>query len=90
MEKTLEKASQLGLSRLILDLSGVLTIDTMVADQLFKVIDALKLIGVDSILTGLHPEIAQTMVNLRLHINHLNFKGNLMQALSELHKEGAI
>jgi rsbT co-antagonist protein RsbR len=90
MERTLEKASQLDLSRLILDLSGVVMIDTMVADKIFKLIDALKLIGVDTILTGLHPEIAQTMVNLRLKINHLNFKGNLMQALSDLHKEGVI
>lgn len=64
MEKALKKGTSYGLSHIIIDLSGVPIIDTMVADHIFKVIDALKLIGIESILTGIRPEIAQTMISL--------------------------
>jgi rsbT co-antagonist protein RsbR len=90
MEEALKRANQLNLSHLILDLSGVLVIDTMVADQIFKIIAALKLIGVETVVTGVRPEIAQTMVNLGLGINHLTLKANLEQALSDLKRTGIV
>ncbi len=66
------------------DLSGVAIVDTMVADQLFKVIASLKLLGVQTTLTGLRPEIAQTVINIGVDFSNLSIKGNLKQALSDL------
>ncbi|WP_047151774.1 STAS domain-containing protein [Aneurinibacillus tyrosinisolvens] len=86
MEETLKEAANRKLSHLILDLSGVLIVDTMVADQLFKIISALTLVGVKTILTGIRPGVAQTMVSLGLDFNDLTIKANLQQALSDLHK----
>lgn len=83
MEKTLEQAVKLKLTHLIFDVSGVQIVDTMVADQLFKVIDALSLIGVKTIVTGIRPEVAQTMVTLGLKLEGLTVKANLHQAFNE-------
>ncbi|RDU38043.1 hypothetical protein DRW41_00250 [Neobacillus piezotolerans] len=58
MEKALNQGSELGLSYVIFDLSGVPIIDTMVANHIFNVVDAPELIGIQSILTGARPEIA--------------------------------
>jgi rsbT co-antagonist protein RsbR len=84
MEETMNQTVKLQLEHLIIDISGVMFVDTMVADQLFKVIDALSLLGVSAILTGIRPEVAQTMVALGLNLDNINVKGNLHQAFSEL------
>lgn len=84
MEQTLSEANRLKLSSLILDLSGVAMVDTMVADQIFKVVSALKLLGVQTIVTGIRPEIAQTAVNLGLDFSTQATRANLQQALSDL------
>jgi rsbT co-antagonist protein RsbR len=84
MEETLNQAIKLRLEHLIIDVSGVMIVDTMVADQLFRVIDALSLLGVTTILTGIRPEVAQTMVALGLKIEKIKVKGNLHQAFMEL------
>ncbi|HWO98238.1 MAG TPA: STAS domain-containing protein [Bacillus sp. (in: firmicutes)] len=84
MEETLREAVRLKLSSLILDLSGVVIVDTMVADQLFKVISGLELIGVKTTLTGIRPEIAQTVVSLGIDFSNVSIKANLKQALSDL------
>ncbi|RDI45586.1 STAS domain-containing protein [Falsibacillus pallidus] len=84
MEETLNHASRLQLSHLILDLSGVPIIDTMVADQIFKVIDSLKLLGVQAVITGIRPEIAQTVVQLGLDFKSIMVRSNLSTAMKEL------
>jgi rsbT co-antagonist protein RsbR len=84
MEETLNNSRKLNLHHLIFDLSGVLIVDTMVAQQLFQVFDALKLIGVETILTGIRPEVAQTMVSLGLVLQGLTVKSNLEQALKHI------
>ncbi|MDQ0208726.1 STAS domain-containing protein [Alkalicoccobacillus murimartini] len=68
MLNSLEQGAEMELSRLILDLSGVSIVDTMVAGQIFKVIDSLKLIGIEAVLSGVRPEVAQTMVNLGIRV----------------------
>ncbi|WP_257985545.1 STAS domain-containing protein [Bacillus sp. V5-8f] len=85
MEQTLQEAGRLHLSHLILDLSGVVMVDTMVADQIFKVMDALKLLGVKTIVTGIRPEIAQTVVSLGLDFSKQVTRANLEQALADIH-----
>lgn len=84
MEEVLQKAAQLRLSHLLLDLSGVLTVDTMVADQIFKVINALSMLGVKASLIGIRPEVAQTMVTIGINIGELDVKANLEMALKDL------
>lgn len=82
MENALAKGSEYQLNWLIIDLSAVPIIDTMVADQLFKVIAGLQLIGISVVLSGIRSEIAQTMVNLGITINHVKTFASLHQAVS--------
>ncbi|WDL87746.1 STAS domain-containing protein [Priestia aryabhattai] len=81
MESALEKGSQYKLKWLIIDLSAVPIIDTMVADQLFKVIAGLQLIGIEVVISGIRPEIAQTMVNLGIKIEEVRSFSSLHQAV---------
>ncbi|KMY53347.1 anti-sigma-factor antagonist [Bacillus sp. FJAT-27231] len=85
METTLTSAKKLQLSHLILDLSGVLTVDTMVADQIFKVVNALKLLGVETIITGIQPEISHTLVSIGIDFKSIQTKATLQQALEDLY-----
>lgn len=84
MEVALGEGTRMNLSHMIIDVSGVPIIDTMVADQLFKVIRALQLTGVRATLTGIRPEIAQTIVNLGIDFDELNPCVNLQEALKNL------
>ncbi|WP_046179998.1 STAS domain-containing protein [Domibacillus tundrae] len=84
METALTEGARLKISHFILDISGVLIIDTMVADQIFQIVKALKLIGIQTILTGIRPEIAQTIVSLGLNFNKIKTHASLKQALKEL------
>jgi rsbT co-antagonist protein RsbR len=64
IEETLKSANRLKLETLIIDLSGVYIVDTIVADQIFKLIESLNLLGVESIVTGVRPEVAQLVLDL--------------------------
>ncbi|MBY0199587.1 STAS domain-containing protein [Priestia megaterium] len=81
MENALKQGDTYKLRWLIIDLSAVPIIDTMIADQLFKVVAALKLIGIDGILSGIRPEIAQTMVQLGIKSNDIVTFNSLYGAL---------
>ncbi|WP_394558037.1 STAS domain-containing protein [Priestia aryabhattai] len=84
METALDKSSSLKFKVLFLDISGVEIIDTMVADNLFNVIYALKLLGVKTVITGIRPEIAQTTVKLGIDFKTIDTKSTLAQALKEI------
>ncbi|MFB1099252.1 STAS domain-containing protein [Terribacillus sp. JSM ZJ617] len=84
METALEQGNHLQLDCLIIDVSGVLMIDTMVADQIFNIVKTLKLSGITTIITGIRPEIAQTMVSLGLDFKSITTFSNLRQALLHL------
>jgi rsbT co-antagonist protein RsbR len=81
LEETLKKANVLKLSHLLFDLSGVMIVDTMVAQQIFNIVDALSLLGVKTMLIGIRPEVAQTMIHLGINFNEITVKANLEQAL---------
>ncbi|CAM3789175.1 STAS domain-containing protein [Mesobacillus thioparans] len=66
---------------LIMDLSGVFIVDTMVAQELFKIIDSLKLTGVEVNLTGMRPELAHSVVTLGITFDNVKMYNNLGQAL---------
>ncbi|MGI2328087.1 STAS domain-containing protein [Planococcus sp. YIM B11945] len=84
LEKTLLAANQLKITTLIIDLSGVVKVDTVVADQIVKIVQSLKLVGVTAILTGIRPEIAQTLIQLGVDINGLAIGGSLKQVVQKL------
>lgn len=81
LENTLSECTNKGITHLFIDLSGVNVIDTMVAMQIFQLIDALKVVGVKTTLSGVRPEIALTAVNLGLDFKGIKIAGNLSQAL---------
>lgn len=56
-------------------------VDTMVAHQIFQLIDTLGLLRVKSTLSGIRPEIAQTAIQLGLSFKNIRIKSNLAQAL---------
>ncbi|PKW18181.1 STAS domain-containing protein [Saccharopolyspora spinosa] len=66
----------------ILDITGVPTVDTMVAQHLLKTTMAARLMGVECVLSGIRPQIAQTMVQLGIDLGDLVTKASLADALS--------
>lgn len=81
MEHVLEICSNKNIRRLFVDLSGVVTVNTMVAHQIFQLIDALSLIGVECILSGIRPEIAQTAVQFGDRFSRMTIVSNLEKAI---------
>ena len=82
LENTLEQCGKKGINHLYIDLSGVVIIDTLVADQIFNLIKALNLIGVKTTLSGIRPEIAQTTVQLGISFDNVSIKPTLAGALT--------
>ncbi|MBT2680849.1 STAS domain-containing protein [Bacillus sp. ISL-35] len=80
-EHTLRETNRQKVDCLILDLSGVFIVDTMVAQELFKIINSLKLTGVDVNLTGMRPELAHSVVSLGISFDNVKMYNNLEQAL---------
>jgi len=81
LESTLQQCADKRIAHLYIDLSGVVIVDTMVAHQIFQLIDALGLLGVKSTLSGIRPEVAQTAIQLGLSFKNIRIKPNLAQAL---------
>ncbi|WP_102261197.1 STAS domain-containing protein [Mesobacillus jeotgali] len=80
-ESVLMQSKDYHLTHLFIDLSGVSIIDTMVANQLFQIIDILKLIGVKVYISGIRPEIAQTAIQLGINFHKVPTQATLKQAL---------
>lgn len=84
LETALEESVKQQLETLYIDLSAVAIIDTMVAQQIFQVMSSLKIIGVESVLSGIRPEIAQTAITLGIDFKGIKVHANLMRALEKL------
>jgi rsbT co-antagonist protein RsbR len=80
-ESLLEKISEHQAEVVILDISGVPTIDTLVAHHLLKTVQAASLMGAASILSGVRPETAQTIVHLGIDLGQLRSRNTLRDAL---------
>ncbi|MFG2698802.1 PAS domain S-box protein [Kitasatospora sp. NPDC048407] len=80
-EGLLEKIAQTQAEVAILDISGVPTIDTQVAQHLLKTVQAAALMGAVSILSGVRPETAQSMVHLGIDMGRLRSRNTLQDAL---------
>ncbi len=81
MESLLERIVTSGAEMAIIDITGVPTVDTLVAQHLIKTISAARLMGADCILSGIRPQIAQTIVHLGLELNVVS-KATMADALA--------
>jgi rsbT co-antagonist protein RsbR len=81
MENLLEEIVRTGSGIAILDISGVPTVDSMVAQHLIKTVNATRLMGAECIICGIRPEIAQTIVHLGIDLSHVITKATLAAAL---------
>ncbi|MGG4166715.1 STAS domain-containing protein [Rossellomorea vietnamensis] len=89
MESTLQQSADAHLSMLIIDLSGVVLVDTMVAQQIFHLIDALNLLGVRSVITGIRPEVAQTAIHLGLDFSTIHTENSLERIIADVIQENS-
>lgn len=83
-ESTLLQSADNQISTLIIDLSGVFIVDTLVAHRLFQMIEALKLIGVGVIMTGIRAEVAQTSIQLGIDFSSIHTESSVAQAFTKL------
>jgi rsbT co-antagonist protein RsbR len=82
MENLLQSIVDTGASVAIIDITGVPTVDTMVAQHLLKTVAAARLMGADCIISGIRPQIAQTIVHLGVELGDVVTKANLADALA--------
>lgn len=81
MESLLQEVVESGSSIAILDISGVPTVDSLVAQHLIKTVSATRLMGAECIISGIRPEIAQTVVHLGIDLSNVTTKATLASAL---------
>jgi len=82
MESLLNKIVETGSEVAILDITGVPTVDTLVAQHLLKTVTALRLMGAECIISGVRPQIAQTIVHLGVDLQGVTTKATLADALA--------
>jgi rsbT co-antagonist protein RsbR len=81
MENLLQEIVQTGSGIAILDISGVPAVDSLVAQHLIKTVSATRLMGAECIISGIRPEIAQTVVHLGIDLSNIITKASLASAL---------
>jgi rsbT co-antagonist protein RsbR len=81
MESLLQEIVETGSSIAILDISGVPAVDSLVAQHLIKTVAATRLMGAECIISGIRPEIAQTVVHLGIDLSQIITKSTLASAL---------
>ena len=82
MENILQKIVDTGAIIAIIDITGVPTVDTLVAQHLMKTIAAARLMGADCIISGIRPQIAQTIIHLGIDLRGIVTKASLADALA--------
>ena len=82
MQNLLEKIVETGSAIAIIDITGVPIVDTLVAQHLLKTVAAARLMGADCIISGIRPQIAQTIVHLGVDLKNVITKATLSDALS--------
>jgi len=81
MESLLQRIVETGSEIAIIDITGVPTVDTLVAQHLLKTVAAARLMGADCIISGIRPQIAQTMVHLAIDLSAVTTKATMAEAL---------
>jgi rsbT co-antagonist protein RsbR len=82
MESLLQRIVETGAPLAIIDITGVPTVDTLVAQHLLKTVAAARLMGADCIISGIRPQIAQTIVHLGVDLGDVVTKSSLAGALA--------
>jgi len=82
MESLLQKIVDTGSEIAIIDITGVPTVDTMTAQHLLKTVAAIRMMGADCIISGIRPQIAQTIVHLGVDLQGVTTKATLADALT--------
>jgi rsbT co-antagonist protein RsbR len=82
MESLLETIVQTGANIAIIDITGVPAVDTLVAQHLLKTVAAARLMGADCIISGIRPQIAQTIVHLGVDLGAVITKATLADAFA--------
>ena len=80
MQNLLEAIVNRAASIAIIDITGVPTVDTLVAQHLLKTVAAARLMGADCIISGIRPQIAQTIIHLGVDLTDVSTKANLADA----------
>jgi len=88
MESLLQRIVDTGSELAIIDITGVPTVDTLVAQHLLKTVTAIRLMGADCIISGVRPQIAQTIVHLGIDLQGITTKATLADALALALKKG--
>jgi rsbT co-antagonist protein RsbR len=81
MEQLLEALVSTGSDHAIIDITGVPAVDTQVAQHLLKTVMAARLLGAECIISGIRPQIAQTVVGLGIDFGTIATKSSLSDAL---------
>jgi rsbT co-antagonist protein RsbR len=82
MENLLQKIVETGCETAIIDITGVPTVDTLTAQHLLKTVAAARLMGADCIISGIRPQIAQTIVHLGVDLSAVTTKASLADAFA--------
>lgn len=82
MENLLQKIVETGSAIAIIDITGVPTVDTLVAQHLLKTVTAARLMGAECIISGIRPQIAATIVHLGVDLGNITTKASLADAFS--------
>src|SRR3954447_18985598 len=82
MESLLERIVETGSCIAIIDITGVPTVDTLTAQHLLKTVTAARLMGAECIISGIRPQIAQTIVHLGVDLGDVTTKATLADALA--------
>jgi rsbT co-antagonist protein RsbR len=82
MESLLQQIVQTGSTIAIIDITGVPTVDTLVAQHLLKTVAAARLMGADCIISGIRPQIAATIVHLGVELHSVTTKATLADAFA--------
>lgn len=80
MESLLQRIVETGADVAILDITGVPTVDTLTAQHLIKTVTAARLMGAECIISGIRPQIAQTIVHLGVELGDIVTKASLADA----------
>lgn len=80
MENLLQQIVETEATIAIIDITGVPTVDTLVAQHLLKTVAAARLMGADCLISGIRPQIAQTIVRLGVDLNEVTTKASLAEA----------
>jgi anti-anti-sigma regulatory factor/HAMP domain-containing protein len=87
--QALQSVEQAHVSHLVVDITGVPVVDTLVAQGLIQLVRATRLLGTTTVLVGVRPEVAQTIVGLGLHFDEIVTMGTLREGIAYAQRHSA-